>query len=118
MKPEFRTWREIRSTFFARDATASRVYATLTSDWSRFEGEDSGYAAVLPTCRKSIPYSCRKILDSVGLFVNATSDPENDFTRLLISRKILDSVGLFVNATSDPQNDFTELLISLFKHGR
>ncbi|XP_046676375.1 endothelin-converting enzyme homolog isoform X1 [Homalodisca vitripennis] len=32
-------------------------------------------------------------------------------------RKILDSVGLFVNATSDPQNDFTELLISLFKHG-
>ncbi|KAG8299788.1 hypothetical protein J6590_092508 [Homalodisca vitripennis] len=39
--------REIRSRFFARDATASRVFNTLTSDWSRFEGEDSSYAAVL-----------------------------------------------------------------------
>ncbi len=52
----FYIWWEIGLTFFTGDALASRVYDAVTLNWSHFEGEESDYTAVLPICRKNIPY--------------------------------------------------------------
>lgn len=39
-------------TFSARNVPGLKVFQILTSNWSRFEWEESGYTIVPPTCRK------------------------------------------------------------------